>query len=185
MSTYEPLETRKKQNELLFQEDALMCLLQCKRLFTPSNFTIAARLFATSEGTLYRFYGGFFRTDVPSSQYNRMEALFVLALVTGMRRGEIIGLKWSDVNFTEGVISIQRSLVELKGGIIESKPKSTRGYRSILLPPFALEALKKHRERQERMRQGALKWQENDYVFCTSHGTQLQQRTCVQRLKRC
>jgi integrase len=102
---------------------------------------------------------------------HRMEALFVLALVTGMRRGEIIGLKWSDVNFTEGVISIQRSLVELKGGIIESKPKSTRGYRSILLPPFALEALKKHRERQERMRQGALKWQENDYVFCTSHGT--------------
>lgn len=102
---------------------------------------------------------------------HRMEALFVLALVTGMRRGEIVGLKWSDVNLAEGVISVQRSLVELKGGIIESKPKSTRGYRSILLPPFALEDLKKHRERQERMRQGALKWQENDYVFCTSHGT--------------
>jgi len=102
---------------------------------------------------------------------HRMEALFVLALVTGMRRGEIIGLKWSDVNLAEGVIAIQRSLVELKGGIIESKPKSTRGYRSIILPPFALEALKKHRERQERMRKAALKWQENDYVFATSHGT--------------
>jgi integrase len=102
---------------------------------------------------------------------HRMEALFVLALVTGMRRGEIIALKWSDVNLADGVVSDQRSLVELKGGIIESKPKSSRGYRSIILPPFALEALKKHRERQEFMRQGALKWQENDYVFCTSHGT--------------
>jgi integrase len=88
-------------------------------------------------------------------------------------------------NLTEGVISVQRSLVELKGGIIESKPKSTRGYRSILLPPFALEALKKHRERQERMRQGALKWQENDYVFCTSHGTPIaaaNQRTAFKAL---
>ena len=81
------------------------------------------------------------------------------------------GLKWRDVNLTEGVISVQRSLVELKGGIIESKPKSSRGYRSILLPPFALDVLKKHREQQVRMRQRAVKWQENDYVFCTSHGT--------------
>jgi hypothetical protein len=68
--TNKPLETRKNHNELLLQEDALMFLLQCEHLFTPSNFTLAARLFATSEGPLYRFYGGFFRTDVPSSQYN-------------------------------------------------------------------------------------------------------------------
>jgi integrase len=86
---------------------------------------------------------------------HRMEALYMLALVTGMRRGEIVGLKWSDVNLAEGVISVQRSLVELKGGIIESNPKSSRGYRSIILPPFDLEFLKKHRERQELMRQGA------------------------------
>jgi hypothetical protein len=69
MSTHEPLETRQNHNELLLQEDALMFLLQCEHLFTPSNFTLAVRLFATSEGTLYHFYGGFFRTDVPSSQY--------------------------------------------------------------------------------------------------------------------
>ena len=115
---------------------------------------------------------------------HKMEALFVLALVTGMRRGEIVALKWSDVNLTDGVISVQRSLVELKGGIIESKPKSSRGYRSIILPPFALEILKKHRERQEHMRQAALKWQENDYVFCTSHGTHLR-RICVPSSRRC
>ncbi len=60
MSTHEPLETRKNHNELLLQEDSSMFLLQCEHLFTPSNFTLAARLFATSEGTLYRFYGSFF-----------------------------------------------------------------------------------------------------------------------------
>src|SRR4249920_1948183 len=67
---HEPLETRKNQNELLLQEDTLLFLLQCKYLFTPSNFTSAACLFATSEGRLYRSYIDFFRTDIPSSQYN-------------------------------------------------------------------------------------------------------------------
>ena len=47
-----------------------MFFLQCEHLFTPSNFTLAARLFATSEGMLYSLYGGFFRTDVPSSHYS-------------------------------------------------------------------------------------------------------------------
>jgi integrase len=68
---------------------------------------------------------------------------------------------------------VGKEVAQLKDGIIESKPKSNRGYRSILLPPFALEALKKHQERQERLRQGAVKWQENDYIFCTSHGSPL------------
>jgi hypothetical protein len=67
---YEPLKTRKNQNELLLQEDALLFLLRCKHLFTLSNFTSAACLFATSEGRLSRSYIGFFRTDIPSSQYN-------------------------------------------------------------------------------------------------------------------
>jgi len=59
MITHQPLETRKKHNELLLQEDALMFLLQCEHLFTPSHFTLVARLFATTEGSLSRFYGGF------------------------------------------------------------------------------------------------------------------------------
>ena len=69
MGTHEPLETIKYHNELLLQEDALLFLLQCEHLFTPSNFTLAARLFSISEGMLCSLYGGFSRTDVPSSQY--------------------------------------------------------------------------------------------------------------------
>ena len=46
-----------------------MVLLQREHLFTPSNATLAARLFTTGEGTLYRSYGGFFRTDVLHNQY--------------------------------------------------------------------------------------------------------------------
>jgi hypothetical protein len=54
MSTHEPLETRKNQNELLLQKDALIFLLQCKQIFAPSNLTPVEHPFATSEGTFSR-----------------------------------------------------------------------------------------------------------------------------------
>ena len=54
MSTHEPLETRKNQNELLLQEDSLMFLLQCEQIFAPSNLTPVEHPFATSEDTFYR-----------------------------------------------------------------------------------------------------------------------------------
>ena len=63
--------------------------------------------------------------DVAKS--HRVEALFVMALATGTRLGELLALKWSEVDLTEGLIHVQRSPRELKGGIIESKPKSSRG----------------------------------------------------------
>jgi integrase len=102
---------------------------------------------------------------------HRVEALWVLVLVTGMRRGELLGLKWSDINLGTGVISVQRSQVNVKGGIIESKPKSSKGYRSILLPSFAVDALRVHKERQIALQQRVTIWKDGDYVFCTSHGT--------------
>ncbi len=102
---------------------------------------------------------------------HRVEALRILVLVTGMRRGEMFGLKWSDINLSSGLVSVQRSLVDVKGGIIESKPKSSKGYRSILLPSFAINELRVHKEGQIALRESATKWQDGDYVFCTSHGT--------------
>src|SRR5690349_4391053 len=83
---HEPLETRKNQNELLLQEDMLSFLLQCKRLFTPSNFTSAACLFATSEDRLYRSYIGFFRTDIPSNQYREQQGFQRVGRSAGNRR---------------------------------------------------------------------------------------------------
>lgn len=61
-----------------------MFLLQCEYLFSPPNFTLAARLLATSEGMFYCFYRGFSQTDVPSSQYtgkHRCNQLFANTLM--------------------------------------------------------------------------------------------------------
>ena len=67
--THQPLERRKKQDELLLQEDAVSFVLQGQIRCLPFHFTWAAPLFATTAGMLSRIYSDFSRTDVPSSQY--------------------------------------------------------------------------------------------------------------------
>ena len=110
------------------------------------------------------------------------EALFVLALHTGMRRGELLGLKWQDINFTEGVLQVRRTLnrvptkmvKEVGQRYIEAEPKTKNSRRSIFLTDLALDALKQHRDHQQEARQKAgLAWENHDYVFCTSLGRHL------------
>jgi integrase len=73
------------------------------------------------------------------------EALIVLALATGMRRGELLGLKWQDINFDTGTLQVRRVLTYVgRQGYIEAEPKTEKSRRSIVLAPFALEALKQH-----------------------------------------
>ena len=103
------------------------------------------------------------------------EALFVLALATGMRRGELLALKWQDINFTTGTLQIRRILTRFPGkGFVEAEPKTQKSRRNIVVAAFALEALKRHRKRQleAKLKAGAA-WQDHDYVFCTSIGTHL------------
>ncbi len=110
---------------------------------------------------------------------HRLEALFVLALATGMRRGELLGLKWQDINFRTGTLQIQRILTRIPSklpgkGYIEAEPKTQRSRRNVVIAPFALEALKRHQEKQwEVKKKAGIAWQEHDYVFCTSVGTHL------------
>ena len=104
------------------------------------------------------------------------EALFILALATGMRRGELLGLKWQDINLNEGFLQVRRALIRMPTGqgYKETEPKTKTSRRRIVLVPFAVEALKKHRELQLRMRAevGAV-WEDHDYVFCDAARTHL------------
>lgn len=110
---------------------------------------------------------------------HRLEALFKLALATGMRRGEILGLKWQDIDLERGKLQIRRVLSRIPSkmpgkGYEEAEPKTQKSRRAIIIAPFALKALKEHRIHQEDEKQKAgIHWQEHDYVFCTSLGTHL------------
>ena len=113
-------------------------------------------------------------------QGHRQEALFVLALATGMRRGELLGLKWQDINMATGMLQVRRTLTHIpvkltgKGGCAEAEPKTEKSRRSILIAPFALEKLKEHYARQqEEKRRAGDAWKENDLVFCSLVGGHL------------
>ncbi|HEU5378141.1 MAG TPA: site-specific integrase, partial [Ktedonobacteraceae bacterium] len=110
------------------------------------------------------------------------ETLFVLALATGMRRGELLGLKWQDIDFSSQVLYVKRALSRLptqmgkeKGDLyIEADLKTKSSKRSVALAGFAIDALKQHRTRQNEIRrQAGETWQDHDYVFCKSDGTHL------------
>jgi integrase len=116
-----------------------------------------------------------------AAEGHRLEALFVLALATGLRRGELLALKWQDIDFEEGKLQVRRIWTRMpaalnngKGGYVEAEPKTESGRRSVIIAPFALEKLRQHRSRQlEAKLKAGPAWKENDLVFCSSVGGHL------------
>jgi integrase len=106
---------------------------------------------------------------------DRYYAAFVLAATTGMRRGEVLGLRWQDVDLDAGRVSIVRSLTVVGGYEMHiSEPKTDRGRRMIALDAHTVSALKEHRERQmlERALQGDA-YEDGDLLFAREDGTPL------------
>jgi integrase len=77
---------------------------------------------------------------------NRLHALFAVAIGSGMRQGELLGLHWPDVDFEKGTVSVRRSLAQVGGHFILKEPKSKSSRRTISLPRFAVDALHEHRK---------------------------------------
>ena len=103
---------------------------------------------------------------------DRLEALYVLTLCTGLRRGEVLALSWNDMDLDNGTLAVRQTLVKVKGGWSLSEPKTAGSRRVVRLPSVALNALRRHRVRQlqERLLAGS-RWQETGLVFTTSIGS--------------
>jgi integrase len=104
---------------------------------------------------------------------DRFEALYVLAVTAGLRIGELLGLKWEDLDIDAGTLRVRRTRSQARTGPAFTTPKNGRG-RSIRLTQRAAEALKAHKAAQnaERLKAGSL-WQDNGLVFCTHAGKPL------------
>lgn len=119
------------------------------------------------------------------------KALFTLALATGMRSGELRGVKWQDIDLEAKRIHVRRTLLVLPSlssdeeyPFVETKPKTSGSDRSIPIAPFALEVLTHHYREQAQIRQQADEhWHASDLVFCTAIGTPLSPRTLSQERK--
>jgi integrase len=113
---------------------------------------------------------------------DRLEALYILAVTTGLRQGELLGLKWDDVDLDTGTLQVRRSLTTAKGGPVLSAPKTKGSRRSVKLSQTALEALRSHLERQLREidRVGSM-WRENGLIFASEVGEPLDRHDVTTR----
>jgi len=113
------------------------------------------------------------RVFLSGSEGTRYGVLFYLALSTGMRVGELLGLKWSDIDWSTQRLQVKRQLQHLPElGLTFTEPKSAAGRRLIILSTQTVEKLRRHLEDQELARILASdRWQEYDLVFPTKYGT--------------
>ncbi len=106
-------------------------------------------------------------------------AVFYLALFTGMRRSELLALRWQDVDFIFSQVYVSRSLHHMRdGSYIFTQPKSDKSRRTIALSPSAILMLKDHREMQESQRiMLGLLLTDSDLIFSTVEGKPLRPNT--------
>lgn len=108
-----------------------------------------------------------------AAQSSRYRALYHLAVTTGMRQGELFGLKWADIQWGKGVLHLQRQVQKVPGqGWSFVEPKTQAGKRTIRIGEGTLQVLREHHEQQAEIRQTAgERWQEFDLCFPTLVGT--------------
>ncbi len=125
-----------------------------------------------------------------AAQGDPLEALYALALMTGMRQGEILGLRWADLDLDAGRLEVHHTLYHARDGWHLAEPKTGRSRRMVKLAPSVVAALKAHRARQaaDRLQVGPA-WQDHGFVFTSSVGTplnfsHLRQRSWLPLLRR-
>ena len=148
----------------------------------PCNSVELPRKAATEMQSLTPLEAAKFLREASS---DRWSALFVLALATGLRPSEYLGLKWSDIDLEQGIINVQRSLhwrSYKTGDWYFGEPKTPRSSRRIPLPASVLRELVNHKRHQgeERLKAGA-EYKNLDLVFATGEGQPLIRLNVVQK----
>ncbi len=113
---------------------------------------------------------------------HRLEALFSVALALGLRQGEALGLRWQDIDFAAGTISVRNQLQRIDGKLTLVAPKTEKSRRTLVMPALIVERLKEHEKRQvaEKLWAGS-SWQETGHVFANHVGAPTQARRVIEQ----
>ncbi len=113
------------------------------------------------------------RALLAAAEGTRLAALWRLALTAGLRKGEILALRWDDVDLERGLLLVRRSVSRQAGrGLVEGAPKTADSVRTLRLGSGSISALRQHwgRQESERLRAREL-WADDGRVFATPRGT--------------
>jgi len=121
------------------------------------------------------------RAFLDAARGDRFETLYVLAVHCGLREGELLGLKWEDVDLDAGTLAVRRTLSETRTGHRFEAPKNGKG-RRIKLTTGAMKALRRHRKAQleERLRAAGL-WEDHGLVFPNQVGKTMNAKNLTAR----
>ncbi|MFC8490979.1 tyrosine-type recombinase/integrase [Streptomyces sp. NPDC057235] len=119
-----------------------------------------------------------------ASRRDPLYAAFVLAIAMGLRRGELIGLRWADVDLDRRVLYVRQQIQRRRGVLYDDDPKGRRR-RAVPLPAMCIAPLRWHRMRQndQRARAGE-QWKGSDYVFTTRTGSPVEPRNVYRSFTR-
>nr|CAA9313301.1 MAG: Phage integrase [uncultured Nocardioidaceae bacterium] len=120
------------------------------------------------------------QTLLEAARGQRLCALYAVAMAAGLRRGEALALRWSDVDLHAATLRVSRTLSRTAAGLTFTEPKPARSRRTIPLPASLVDELRAHRTRQlaERLAAGSL-WRDHDLVFPSLTGTPLDPRNAL------
>jgi integrase len=115
------------------------------------------------------------KATLAAAAEHRLSALYVLALFLGLRRGELLGLLWRDVDLDGAKLEVVNTLQRVGGALRLVPPKTEDSARTVPLPPVCVEALRAHLDRQEAERSEAWPdWEDHEFVFSSRRGTPME-----------
>ena len=186
MQTGKPLSRKTAVHHLSFISDVFSYAVRmdivsdnpCRKVYVPKGGKKEKEIYSIEEiEQLFRLL-----EDAPL----KYRTFFTLAVYTGFRRGELMGLEWKDIDFESGVVSVRRtSNYTVKTGIYTDTTKTKSSQRSMKLPQLVLDILKEHKaEQDEERRKLGTKWFECDRLFVTADGHPMHNNTTYNWLRK-
>ncbi|HET6359168.1 site-specific integrase, partial [Streptomyces sp.] len=123
-------------------------------------------------------------TFLEAARRDPLYAAFVLAVAMGLRRGELVGLRWSDVDLDNRVLHVRQQTQRRRGSLYDDDPKSRRR-RVVPMPALCIAPLRWHRLRQrEAFTRTGVAWSESGYIFATRNGRPVEPRNVYRSFTR-
>ncbi len=124
---------------------------------------------------IFIFSGGFYEKDrlQTEAKASGVYEMYYIELATGLRRGELLGLKWSDIDWKNGIIKVKRQVARVDGKVTEAPLKTKNSYRTVTISPQAVEVLKQQKAKTK-----------DEFVFPSPNGGTISPDSVNNMLKR-